>query len=116
MKNVGIVGSRRRQCEEEVRALVRSLAPSVTIISGGAKGVDSWAADEAKRLGIPLKVFLPQKKGPGYGWACRAYSERNKKIAYSVDILYAFVSEDRKGGTEQTIRYARKRGIEVIIC
>jgi hypothetical protein len=37
-------------------------------------------------------------------------------IAEDVDVLYAFVSPDRKGGTENTIDYARKLEKIVHVC
>jgi len=116
VKYVGIVGSRRRRCEHEVRELVRSLPRNVVVISGGAKGPDNWAIDEAKKLGIKTIVLRPKKRGPGYGWACRAYTERNRKIADSVEILFAFVASDRRGGTEQTIKFAKRNGVKVVLC
>lgn len=112
---IGIVGSRRRQCEEAVRELVRNLPAGSTVVSGGCRGVDSWAEDEAVKVGLAVEIHRPQKEGTRYVDACRAYSERNRKIAESADILYAFVASDRKGGTEQTIRFARKAGAEVRI-
>jgi predicted Rossmann fold nucleotide-binding protein DprA/Smf involved in DNA uptake len=112
---IGIVGSRRRECEEEVRALIRSLPREAVIVSGGANGVDTWAVDEASRLGMATEVFRPVKQGPGYGFACKAMTERNRKIAESVDVLYAFVAPDRKGGAEQTVKFAGKLGVEVRI-
>lgn len=112
---VGIVGSRRRQCSEEVEALVGTLPADAVVVSGGCRGVDTWAVEAAKARGLQTEVFSPQPKGPGYKWMCRAYTERNKKIAESVDVLHAFPSADRKGGTEQTIRFAEKRGVPVII-
>ncbi len=45
----------------------------------------------------------------------KAYYARNKKIAENVDVLYAFVAPDRKGGTENTIGYAEKLGKEIHI-
>jgi predicted Rossmann fold nucleotide-binding protein DprA/Smf involved in DNA uptake len=114
-KRCGIVGSRRRECESEVRDLVRSFPKETIVVSGGARGPDAWAEDEAKKLKLATVIFLPSKKGTGYQMACRALTERNKMIAQSVDILYAFVAPDRKGGTEQTIKFAKKAGVEVVL-
>lgn len=114
-KRYGIVGSRRRECEAEVRSLVRSFPKGSIVVSGGASGPDYWAEDEANKLKLATIIFLPNKKGSGYQMACRAFTERNKMIAESVDVLYAFVATDRKGGTEQTIKFAKKAGVEVVI-
>jgi len=112
---VGIVGSRKRQCKAEVEALVEALPDNAVVVSGGCRGVDTWAVDAAKARGLRTEVFSPQPKGPGYKWACRAYTERNKKIGESVDVLHAFPATNRKGGTEQTIRFAEKQGVPVIL-
>jgi hypothetical protein len=108
---VGIVGSRRRECEEDVRPLVRSLPREAVVVSGGAKGVDTWAVDEAMRLGMATEVFRPVKQGPGYGFVCKAMTDRNRRIAETVDVLYAFVASDRKGGAEQTVKLAGKLNV-----
>ncbi|MHC1744874.1 MAG: hypothetical protein AB9873_17855 [Syntrophobacteraceae bacterium] len=87
---VGIVGSRVRDCEGAVRELVRSLPAGTVVVSGGARGVDQWAADEAKRCGLEVVELKPEGVGTGYYQACRGYTTRNRLIAESVDVLYAF--------------------------
>ena len=44
-----------------------------------------------------------------------AYYARNKKIAEECDVLVAFVDSSRKGGTENTIKYASDFGKKVLI-
>ncbi len=111
---IGIVGSRSRDCERQVRELVRSLPVGTVVVSGGARGVDQWAADEARRQGLEVVELLPEGVGAGYYRACRGYTERNRQIAEMVDVLYAFPRlGPGKGGTAQTVRFARKRGIAV---
>jgi len=48
---VAIIGSRRRKDEEVIRAFVRSLPSDTIVVSGGAKGVDQWAENEAIKRG-----------------------------------------------------------------
>jgi predicted Rossmann fold nucleotide-binding protein DprA/Smf involved in DNA uptake len=111
---VGVVGSRVRDCESEVRALVRSFPAGTVVVSGGARGVDQWAADEARRCGLEVQELLPEGVGTGYYQACRGYTARNRLIAETVEILYVFVKlGPKKGGTSQTMAFARKRGIPV---
>lgn len=55
---------------------------SVTLISGGAKGVDTQAEDVAKQLSIECKIFKPAE----HNWD--GYKIRNLKIAQECDILY----------------------------
>ena len=119
----GIVGSRRRKDERLVRITVKELyqkyGDDLEIVSGGCEGVDSWVEDEAKKLGLPDKnitIFVPNLNNiKNYYDACQRYYNRNKMIAEYCKILIAFVAEDRKGGTENTIKYAKKLGKIVII-
>lgn len=57
---VAIVGSRDYQDEISVRQFVRALAekyPDAIVISGGARGVDSWATSEATARGLATVEF-----------------------------------------------------------
>lgn len=118
---IAIVGSRRRKDELNVRELVRELfvkhGQNLVIISGGCRGIDSWAEDEAKKLGVDVFIFKPDLSNiRDYHDAVSRYYERNKKIAeYAVDGIYAFVAEDRKGGTENTIKHAQKLGRKIVL-
>lgn len=78
---IGIIGSRRRHCEGQVRRPVRSLPVDVTLVSGGCRGPDRWAVEEAKIKGMKTEIHRPQPQGPGYGFFCQAARERNRKIA-----------------------------------
>jgi len=57
----------------------------ITLISGGAKGVDTEAEDVAKQLGIKTIIHKPLE----YKWE-NGYKPRNLKIANECDILYCF--------------------------
>ena len=83
------------------------------IVSGGAVGVDSCAAEYAKKNGLKLTVFLPQYER--YGRA--APIERNKKIVDYADKIIAFWDGKSKG-TLSVIKYAEKTGklCEIILC
>lgn len=113
---VGIVGSRRWKNRKMVETLVNELPDDTVIISGGCRGVDTWAADAAHRRGLEVIEFLPDlpKEGPRWKYT-QAYHARNKQIAASADVVYAFVAPDRKGGTESTIKHARKLGTQVLV-
>ena len=58
-----------------------------TVISGGAKGVDTIAVDVAKHLGLKVKEYKP--KAESWEW----YKKRNQKIADDCDQLYCFATE-----------------------
>lgn len=54
---IGIVGSRDYEPRDAVREFVLKLPPGQHIVSGGARGVDSWAESAAKELGHDLTSF-----------------------------------------------------------
>lgn len=114
---VAIIGSRTRQDKQNVVDLVNSLPEDAVVISGGCRGVDTWAAEAAKARGLMVCEYLPNlpAKGSARHEFTKAYYARNKLIAEAADVVYAFVSADRKGGTENTIGHAKKAGTKVII-
>lgn len=112
---LGIVGSRRRftlMDMELVRTRILALKPDI-IISGGCKiGADRFAEVIAAELGISIIIFRPDLKRklpmPSRRDIINAYYTRNWKVAKECDHLMALVAPDRKGGTENTIKYFRK--------
>ena len=74
-------------------------------MSGGAGGVDTLAAEYARKKGVKLTVFLPEYKRYGRG----APIVRNKKIVDYADRIIAFWN-GRSKGTLSVIDYARKIG------
>lgn len=83
------------------------------IVSGGASGVDSCAAEYAKENGIKLTVFLPQYER--YGRA--APIVRNKEIVDYADKIIAFWDGSSKG-TLSVIKYSKKieKPCKIILC
>ena len=83
------------------------------IVSGGAVGVDSCAAEYAKKKGLKLTVFLPQYEK--YGRA--APIVRNKEIVDYAEKIIAFW-DGKSRGTLSVIKYAEKMGkpCEIIVC
>ena len=80
------------------------------IVSGGAKGVDSIAADFAKSKGIKLVEFLPEYEK--YGRA--APIKRNEQIVKYADECLAFWDGNSKG-TGHTVRMFEKAGKNVTV-
>ena len=115
--NVGIVGSRRWKSRSAVESLVKTLPADTTVVSGGVRGVDSWAAEFARKRGLKVVEFLPDLPSNGSPrWEyTKAYHARNRQIAEHSEVVYAFVAPDRKGGTENTIKYAKELGVPVNI-
>lgn len=113
---IGIVGSRAFPQLDLVSWFVNELPVGCIVISGGAKGVDSVAAETATKNNLKCIEYLPNLEG------CNArheftekYYERNTKIAKECDILIAFTEKDR-GGTWHTIKKARefKKPVKII--
>ena len=103
---LAIVGSRSFT---DYILLEKSVPASTTeIISGGAKGADSLAAEYAKNNETPLTVCLPKfKTDKTIKYHPRWYLERNQTIIDKADKVLAFWDGKSKG-TKFTIDYARK--------
>ena len=104
---IAIVGSRNITVDIE-----KYVTDAEEIVSGGASGVDSCAAEFANKNGIKLTVFLPQYDRYGRG----APIVRNRQIVDYADKVIAFWDGKSKG-TLSTIKYANKIGkpCEVIL-
>lgn len=87
--------------------------PGDVIISGGARGVDSLVALEARRRQLPVVEIRPNYAR--YGRA--APHIRNRKIVLSCDRLVAFWDGESRG-TAGTIELARRNGkeVQIIMC
>ena len=113
---VAIVGSRSRLDKHNIIKVVDSLAKDDIVVSGGCKGVDTWAEERAKERGLKVIIFKPNLENiQGRGDMIQRYYDRNKLIAKEARIIYAFVTNDRKGGTENTIGYAKELGRKIIL-
>ena len=106
---IAIVGSR----SITVTDIGMYISDGDEVVSGGAVGVDSCAAEYAKKNGLKLTVFLPQYER--YGRA--APIVRNKKIVDYSDKILAFWDGSSKG-TLSVIKYAEKTGkpCEIVLC
>lgn len=102
---IAIVGSRDFGDEEAVRAFVRTLQAGSVVISGGAVGVDSWAADEARKMGLEVVEHLPDWKRFGR----KAGPLRNTTIIEDADEVAAFWDGVSRG-TADSIRKGREAG------
>lgn len=77
-----------------------------TIVSGGAKGVDTYAKEYAIKNNIPIVEYLPQ-----YGkYGRQAPIMRNIQIVENCDFLLAFWN-GKSRGTKFTVDYAIKRKV-----
>jgi hypothetical protein len=110
---VAIVGSRTYTNFERLEQFVKdtvNISEITTIISGGAKGVDTLAEKLALKYDIPTKIFYPnwQKYGKFAG------PVRNEKIIKDSDIVIALWDGMSKG-TNSSINLARKYNRELHI-
>ena len=125
---IAIVGSRKRsfidgkkinkKTKKEVEDLVASLDIDDIVVSGGCKGVDSWAVDSAIKRGMTTHVCLPFIYDTmDYGQMVQEYYRRNREVVDFSDKIYAFISKDliKKGGTWYTIEYARSKKKPVVL-
>ena len=119
MKKIIIIGSRRRSVFADYKCVYMEFKKHYEIgdiiVSGGCpKGGDAFAERIAKRLNmteangqlIIHRPIKPSKGSPRWKWAQVMY-DRNTLVANEAgfnDIVIACVSEDRKGGTEDTLR------------
>lgn len=112
---VAIIGVRNpnisyENWKEKYQDLILSYSPEF-IVSGGAKGIDAYAAQLSKDLNIPLLEFKPDYKTYGKN----APLVRNELIVKNSDVIIAFPSESSTG-TYDTIRKARKVNKTVRVC
>ena len=104
---LAIIGS--RNCPEINIEEHLKLIPD-TIVSGGAKGADTFAMDFARQHGLKLIVFFPDYEKYGR----QAPLMRNKLIVEECDCLLAFWDGQSKG-TKFTLDYAKEKGKPVKI-
>ena len=85
-----------------------------TVISGGARGIDTLAARAAEAAGLKSTVLPPDReKYPGRR-IYRAYLERNRAIVDACDLLLA-VWDGKSRGTRHTIACACRCGRPVFL-
>ncbi len=107
MMKLAIIGS--RNCPKLKLEDYFEDIPDV-IVSGGARGADTYARDFAHNHNLKLIEFLPEYEKYGKG----APLIRNKLIVENCDCLLAFW-DGKSRGTKFTIDYARQLGKPVKI-
>ena len=118
-KRIAIVGSRDYEDLDAVRRYVYSLPKDITIISGGARGVDSTAEVAAKERGMRTVIIpvnqrgLPDDFHRNEAFARRAMM-RNGEIVAMAGSVTAFWDEKSKG-TKDTLEKAKKAGKTLLL-
>ena len=98
-KRIAIVGARSRLDRQTVIDLVDSLPAGSTVVSGGCRGVDTWAAEAAADRGLAVEVFGPDLAAvESRHQAALAHFRRNQFIAERCDELIALL-DGMHGGT-----------------
>ena len=104
---LAIIGS--RNCPPiDIEAHLKSMPD--TIVSGGAKGADTYAREFAQKHNLNLIEFLPDYDKYGR----KAPLVRNKLIVEECDCVLAFW-DGKSRGTKFTIDYANEKGKPVKI-
>lgn len=110
--NIAIVGSRNFKALNKVDDFVKyltSLDEPITIISGGAKGVDLRAVFTATNYKLKTKNYLPD-----WSMGKQAGILRNIDIVNNSDYVIAFWNGYSKG-TKHSIDYAKSKSKPVIV-
>lgn len=112
MTALAVIGSRTFN---DMSLLIEHMAEACSVfdvsavVSGGAKGADSLAAEYASSQGLPVQVFKPDLAQFGRG----AGPIRNKAIVNAADVVLAFWDGKSKG-TKHALNYAKQIGKHVI--
>lgn len=111
---LAIVGTRNNVItfDEFRRMVVSSVKQSevTEIVSGGAKGIDTYAEKLAEEWGVPCTVFKPEYSR--YGRVAPLL--RNTQIVERADVVLAF-PKPTSTGTFDSIRKAKKLNKKLII-
>lgn len=112
--NIAIVGGRDFNdytlLKESILAYIDAHEKPENIVSGGAKGADTLAAQFAAEMGIPLLIFKPDYQKYERG----ATLVRNTKIIENAEVVFAFWDGQSKG-TKDSIKKAEKLEKELYI-
>jgi predicted Rossmann fold nucleotide-binding protein DprA/Smf involved in DNA uptake len=119
---LGIIGSRSFKEESVVWEAIHHFVilhvpegTSVTIISGGAEGVDTFSKHYAKKWSLDHVEFKPYfKLDVTSPYLVRHFFVRNKQIVDNSDKILA-VWNGHSTGTEHGIKYAQKTGKPVMV-
>lgn len=102
---VAIVGSRDFPRPDWVKSYVARMPDGWTVVSGGARGVDTWAEDAARARGLAVEVFPANWERHGKA----AGPLRNRQIVDAADWVVAFW-DGRSRGTASTMALAKACG------
>lgn len=106
---VAVIGSRDWSDKKTVNTFLDNNISKISrIVSGGAKGPDSYGEKWANKNKIDTSIHHPPKNRK------RPFHYRNRLIAEECEILIAF-QLGKSSGTQYTIDYAKSLGKKVIV-
>ena len=119
---LAIIGSRSIKNEQLVWEAIHGFlqhhiveGTSVTIISGGADGIDSFSKTYAKKWHLDHVEFIPYfKLDQNAAYSAKHFFVRNKQIIDNADKVLA-IWDGTSTGTEHGIKYAQKTGKPVMV-
>lgn len=129
MSVVGIVGD-REVLEADTKLIEDAIKASgftvTKVVSGGARGADTLAANWAKANKVKLKEYPANwkdltvegckvKEGAYGKYNAMAGFQRNQLIVDAADCIIALQPNGKSDGTSDTIEKAKKKGISVFI-
>ena len=104
---LAVIGSRGIIVEELEKYIPQN---AEEIVSGGARGVDTCAAEYARSHGKQLTEFLPDYSRFGRG---PPYKRNEERVKYADEILAFW--DGKSKGTEYVIRYAKSQNKRVTV-
>ena len=108
--NIAIIGSREfsnKAFFDKTMLYELSALGKVNIISGGARGVDTWVSDYCKEHDVAIEVIRPINPANK-----QHYLYRNIEIITKADLIIAFW-DGVSTGTKFVLGYATERGKEM---
>ena len=115
-QRIAVVGNREsftyQYVAQELDKLITKESGDVTLISGGAVGVDSFAQEYAKKNGLKILIIYP-KYSSNVSPTLSCFI-RNEQIVLESDIVVAFTKKDT-GGTVNTIKWAKKHNKTIFL-
>ena len=112
--NIAVIGSREYPHLGLVAALVSRFGRTLTVVSGGASGVDLMAEVTAERAGLGTCVYKAHWRRPDGGLDRGAGFARNADIIHTADVVLAFWDRDSRG-TRHAIALALGAGKPTLV-
>ena len=106
MVKIAVVGNQDGWEYKTVKRILDQLQVSQedTLLSGGARGVDTFAQEYAREKGMSIIIHYPKPNLP----SPERYFQRNRQIAEECDWMVAFDKKSGRAGTKNTIAFAKR--------